>query len=183
MKCYTQVARNYASALVELFSIGGINSQEKLLEEIKLINDSLSLEGSLKKIFENPGVPKEEKKLLIKQIFDSKINQLVLNLLFLLIDKQRFYLLQDIQNELSRLINSLKGTVVAEVYSIKELDNSSLEELKNVIENTITKDKKVKIETKVDTSLIGGIKIKINNQLYDGSIKGRIEGLKRKILY
>jgi len=183
MKYFTQVARNYASALMELFSTRGISSQEKLLEEIRLINESLSIEGHAKKIFENPGVPKEEKKLLIKQLFNSKIDQLTLNFLFLLIDKQRFYLLSDIQNELTRLINSLKGTVVAEVYSIKELDSSSLEELKNVIENTITKNKKVKIETKVDTSLIGGIKIKINNQLYDGSIKGRLEGLKRKILY
>lgn len=181
MKYSTQIAKNYANALIELTSNDGTASQEKLLEEIKSVNELLSLEKNAKKIFENPGIPKEEKKILVKKLFDSKVSQITLNLLFLLIDKQRFNLLSSIQDELTKLVNSIKGIVVAEVYSAKELDNPRLDELKQVIKNTITTNKEVKIEAKIEPELIGGVKIKVNNQLYDGSIKGRLDGLKRRL--
>lgn len=173
-----QTAKNYAQALAELTE-NNIRVQEEILNEIKTLNEAIKQVDESGQFFENPLIPKEKKKEIIKKTFQDKINQKCLNLLLLLIDKQRFYILSDIQNELTKIVNKNKGIVVAEISSAAQLDTQTTEKIKERLEATF---KKVSIEPKVEPELIGGIVVKINDLVYDGSIKGRIESLKRRLL-
>lgn len=154
---------------------------ETLLTEIKIINDIFDSVKETRQIFVSPAFSKEEKKELIKKLFSSKINQTTLNFLLLVIDNKRFNLLSDIQNELIKIVNNEKGIVTAELFSAYELDNSVLNELKLKLENMYQGNKKVTIEHKIEPDLIGGLKVKIDDLLFDGSIKGRLAELKRRI--
>ena len=180
MKQSQKIAKNYAQALIEL-TVGNLNLQEVVLSEIKTINESMDKIKNSWGFFNSPGISKDEKKELIKKIFTGKINEKLLNLLFLLIDNKRFNILSEIQNQLSKLVNKSKGTIVAEVYSAVDIDTNTLEKLKQSIANTIGHNEKVEVESKIEHSLIGGIKVKINDLVYDGSIKGRLENLKAKM--
>lgn len=175
-----QVAKNYAQALIEVCG-NDLNLQETLLAELKVICDSFDKAKGSKEIFRNPGISKDGKKALIKKLFSGKINEKNLTFLFLLIDKQRFNLLSEIQNQLTSIVNKNKGITIAEVSSAKELDTSSLEALKQKLEKTLGKNEKIAIESKIEPALIGGLKVKINDLIYDGSVKGRLENLKRKL--
>lgn len=175
-----QIAKNYAQALIELGE-GNIQTQETFLNEIKTINESMSQVKSAKLFFENPSVTKNEKKDLLKKLFEEKINQKSLSFLLLLIDKQRFNLLSEIQNWLGKLVNKNKGIVIAEITSAHNIDANTLEAIKQKLENTLLKNEKVRVESKVEPELIGGLKIRVNDKVYDGSIKGRLESLKRRL--
>ena len=180
MKQSQKIAKNYAQALLELTN-NGLQLQETLLNEIKIINESLCKIKNSLDFFNSPGISKDEKKDFIKKIFAGKINEKVLNLLFLLIDNKRFNLIPEIQNQLSKLVNKSNRTIIAEIYSTVDIDGNTMEKLKQSITNTIGHNEKVEVESKIERSLIGGIKVKINDLVYDGSIKGRLENLKAKM--
>lgn len=181
MKPSKQIAKNYAQALIELAS-SDLSLQETFLSEIKILNESLNQVKDSKEVFENPAISKEQKKELLKKLFQGKINQKTLNFLFLLVDKQRFNLLSEIQNQLEKIVNKNKGIVIANVTSSSELDKNTLEILKQKLENTLGKNEKVTIESKIEPELLGGLVVKVNDLVYDGSIKRRLENLKRILI-
>ena len=175
-----QVGKNYAQALIELAG-SDLSLQESFVSEIKAINESISQVKGAKQTFENPSISKDEKKELLKKLLSGKINQINLNFLFLLVDKQRFNLLPEIQNQLTKLVNKNKGVAIAKVSSAIELDSATLETIKQKLENILEKSEKVTIESKVEPELLGGVVVKINDLVYDGSIRGKLENLKRKL--
>ena len=183
MKPSKQIAKNYSQALKELTG-NDLSLLESFLAEIEAINKLINEVSGAKSMFENPIIPKNEKKELLKKLFQGKINQKILNFLFLLIDKQRFNALSEIQNQLAILVNKAKGITIAEVASASELDSTTLENIKQRLENILGQNgqkEKVTIEQKIEVDLIGGIKVKINDLVYDGSLKGRLENLKRRL--
>lgn len=179
MQQSSQIAKNYAQALIELTE-NDLSSQEKFLNEIKALNESFSNTKELKQIFESPAISKDEKKKIVETL-RQQVSREIFNFLCILIDKQRFNVLPEIQNELNKLINKQKGIVVAEVSSVNELENETLERLRQRLEGILGSNKKITIEFKTEPSLIGGIKVKINDLVYDGSIKGRLENMKRRL--
>ena len=181
MQLSKQIARNYAQALIELTK-SDLSLQEVLLNEIKFISELINSTKDAKEVFNNPGISKEEKQELIKKLFGEKVNEKSLNLLFLLIDKQRFNLLSEIQNQLSNLVNKNKGIVIAKVSSTSKLDTNTLESLKQRLEKILGKSEKVTIESRIEPELIGGFVVRVNDLVYDGSIKGRLENLKRRLV-
>jgi len=112
----------------------------------------------------------------------DKISRKLFNFLNLLIDKQRFNLISDIQNEFNKLVNKNKGLFVAEVSTASQISPDELEQIKRKLETLIGKNEKVSIDSKTDPNLIGGVVVKMNDLVYDGSIKGRLENMKRRLL-
>ena len=177
MKQTENIARNYAQALLELASK---DTQDSVLNELKTLIEGISQIKEAWRFFENPGVSKENKKKIIESL-KPKVSQTTFNFLNLLIDKNRFGILPDIQNQFNKLVNKSKGIVTAEVYSAIELDANTLEEIRHNLEKTLEQNEKVTVESNIEPSLIGGLKVKVNDLVYDGSIKGRLENLKRRI--
>ena len=177
----SKVAKNYAQALVELAS-DDIQLQEKFLSEVTEVANALNNLKDAKKILENPGISKEEKKKFIETLRRS-VSKTIMDFLYLLIDNHRFNLLPEIQNFLNKLVNKKKGIVIAEVSSTKELDLSTINMIVETLWRSVSTGdvKEIKIDQRVDPLLVGGIKVKINDLVYDGTIKGRLENLKRRL--
>ena len=180
MKKSIQIAKNYAQALIELAG-NDLSLQETFFNEIKTVNESINQVENAKQVFENPGISKDEKKKIVETLRRS-VSTTTMNFVYVLIDKQRFNLLSAIQDELLKLVNKNKGIVIAEVSSASELDANTIQALKQKLENILGKSEKVTIESKVEPALLGGMKVTINDLVYDGSIKGRLENLKRRLL-
>lgn len=181
MKQSQQLAKRYATALMETCG-NDISLQEALFNELTALSDSFEKVKGAKKVFENPGITIDEKKLVLKKILGDTINKKLFNFLSLLIDKKRFNLISDIQNEFNKLVNRNKGLVVAEVSTATQISPNELEEIKQKLETLVGKNEKVSIESKTDPNLLGGIVVKMNDLVYDGSIKGRLEDMKRRLI-
>ena len=177
MKKQTKIAKNYAQALFELTSG---EKYEEVQTALTALSEAIKQTKNISLMFESPLVSKEEKKGLVKKIF--KQDKMITNFLNLLIDKQRTNLLPEIQNEFNKLVDKSRGIVHAEVSSAFRLDSITCQSIKEKLEKILlSPNEKVKIMEIVEPELIGGVKVKVKDRVYDGSIKGAIENLKRRL--
>lgn len=107
------------------------------------------------------------------------INPLALNLVYLLLAKSRLSQIGEIADEYQRLLDSYRGIEEAAVITTIPLDDE--DKLKLAERLGVIAGKKVVIKSEVDASLVGGIVARIGGKLLDGSIRSRLEALKRAL--
>jgi len=125
--------------------------------------------------------------------FDSKarvlserlgdINPQALKLVSLLVTKGRLDMIGDIADEYQRLLDNyrgIEGAEVAEVTTAIPLDDE--DRLRLAQRLTTIVGKPVVLKPKVDSSLIGGIIIRIGDKLIDGSIRSKLEALRNELV-
>lgn len=107
------------------------------------------------------------------------VNPLAKNLAYLLVAKGRLKLSGDISKEYERLADSYYGIEHAEVLSVVPLEETDQAKLQSQLA-AIT-GKKIMVKTALDSSLIGGLVMKIGDHLIDGSVRSRLEDLKKSL--
>lgn len=174
----SMVAKRYALALFQLAKEQQL--LEKVGEELRIVKEVLFVNDELKAILKSPKVLKDKKKEILTEAFGS-LNTYVLNTLMLLIDRHREDEMVAVAEEFIELSNEEKGIEEADVYTIRPLTDEEKSALSSSFAAKIGK-KSLQIENIVDSELLGGIKIRIGNQIYDGSLRGKLDRLERKLL-
>ncbi|MFL6557182.1 MAG: F0F1 ATP synthase subunit delta [Bacillus sp. (in: firmicutes)] len=174
----SMVAKRYALALFQIAketqALGVIE------EELRVVKEVVQYNPELKAILNSSKLSIEKKKEILKTAFAS-VNVNVLNTLLILIDRHREDHIVDVANEFLELANNELGIAEAAVYSTRELTDAEREAISTVFAAKIGK-KSLKIENIVDSNLLGGIRLRIGNRIYDGSLRGKLDRLERKLL-
>ena len=123
-------------------------------------------------------VPLSEKIRGIETVF-ADTNPLVKNLVALLISRGSAALIQDVHLSYSQLVDDYRGRQRVEVTSAVPLDAAEVERISRFVEELT--QKQVVVSTEVDESILGGIIIQVGDQLLDGSLRSRLEGMRRQI--
>jgi F-type H+-transporting ATPase subunit delta len=172
------VAKRYALALFQ------IAQEQKILdqvgEELRVVKEVLFYNADIKAVLKSPKLSKDKKKEILGQAFAS-FNTYVLNTLLLMLDRHRQDEIIAVADEFIELVNDEKGIVEADVYSVRPLTEEEREVLSSTFAAKIDK-KSLQIENIVDSDLLGGVKIRIGNRIYDGSLRGKLDRLERKLL-
>jgi F-type H+-transporting ATPase subunit delta len=168
-------ARRYAKAIFELSEKDTIIEWQDDLNKIAKI----SKDGTIAAYLENPSVHIDDKiKLLRERLGD--FSQMVLNLVFVLINKSSLEMLNEIATEYQCLVDNYQGIERVVVTTASPLDNDTRLKVKQDISRLI--GSKVVLENEyVDTSLIGGVVVKVAGKLLDGSTKGKLAALNKEI--
>jgi F-type H+-transporting ATPase subunit delta len=174
----SMVAKRYALALFQLAKEQQL--LEKVEEELRVVKEVFFVNVELKAILKSPKLLKEKKKEILTEAFAS-LNTYVLNTLMLLIDRHREDEIAAVADEFIELANEEKGIEVAEVYSIRPLSDEERTALSSSFAAKIGK-KSLQIENMIDSDMLGGVKIRIGNRIYDGSLRGKLDRLERKLL-
>ncbi|WP_374723646.1 F0F1 ATP synthase subunit delta [Calidifontibacillus erzurumensis] len=172
------VASRYALALYQLAKEQ--NLLEQLEQEFKVVEQVLNENPKFLTILKHPKVSKDAKKALVKDVFKDA-SQTLVNTILLLIDRKREDLLLEIAEQYFLLANEARGIAEAKVYSVRPLTADEEQALSEVFAKKIGKSE-LRIKNIVDNSLIGGIKLRIGNTIYDGSVKGKLERIERQLL-
>ena len=122
----------------------------------------------------------ETRKQIINDTFKNYIEPYILNFFLLLIDEHHFQFVRFILKEFRKLCNEYYDINYGIIYSVVALSKQQINQIKLKIEKLI--NHKIKVINKIDKSLIGGIKVKVRNQVFDGSVKGQIDQLKQELL-
>jgi F-type H+-transporting ATPase subunit delta len=174
----SMVAKRYALALFQIAketqALGVIE------EELRVVKEVVQYNPELKNILNSSKLSIEEKKEIIKSSF-ATVNVNVLNTILILIDRHREDQIVDVANEFLELANDEMGIAEAQVYSTRELTDAEREAISSVFAAKVGK-KSLKIENIVDSNLLGGIRLRIGNRIYDGSLRGKLDRLERKLL-
>lgn len=174
----TGVAKRYALAL---FQIAKENGQiDQLDEEVRVVRSLVTSSPDIHTFLQSPNIALEKKKEMVKVAFASA-SEYIQNLLMLLIDRHREEMITSICDQFIALVNEAKGIVDAKVYSIKPL---TMDEKRAISATFAAKVGKISlnIENIIDSNLLGGIKVRIGNQIYDGSLQGKLNRLQRQLL-
>ncbi|GEL77249.1 F0F1 ATP synthase subunit delta [Tenuibacillus multivorans] len=172
------VAKRYA---VALFEIGmGKSNLDQLEEELRVIDDVFKNDESLNAFLDNPRVSGDQKKEFIRNVFKD-VSQDTLNTLLLLIDKRRIDSIEDVVKAFVEMKNESRGIAEADVYSVRELTDEETKQIQDVFAKKMTINT-LRINNTVDPSIIGGIKIRVGNQIYDGTVQTQLKRLEQKLV-
>ena len=168
-----QLASKYATAIFE------IAKEEKNLDGYdkdlsKVCSDVFAIPEAVK-FFQNPLVPQQAKKDLLKRALDKEVSPTVMNFLMLLVDKKRIGVFNEIYDIFTSLKNKEQGILIADVTTAFPLTKKQQDALiKKLMSLT---GRKIKIRPHRDASILGGLILKIGDKLIDGSAAGRLRAL------
>ncbi|MCI1633010.1 MAG: F0F1 ATP synthase subunit delta [Liquorilactobacillus nagelii] len=172
------VVRRYGQAL---FSLAEEKQQRtKLLAELAELKTLLAGNPDLIKVLLSKQVSYQEKKAVLDIIIKAA-SPLTANLLRMLFDYNRIKDLSAIIDEYIRLNDQYEKTVHARVTTAIALDDAQKEKLAASFARVVGADKVI-LEDQVDPSIMGGVVLKSNNYIYDGSLRFKLAKIKRLLL-
>ncbi len=171
------LAARYSRALADLaFDPRNAVDPETLTGDLDRMLEQMAASQPLRDILASPAVDKKRKRAVIGKIGDTLgIHPLTRKFLFVVLDHGRASLLGAIRDGYRRAVDERRGIVPATVTSAVELtvDERQMFE-RRVAELT---GRQPRCEFRVEPSILGGAILRIGSELYDGSLRGRLENL------
>lgn len=172
-------AKTYGDSLFELALEEG--KADLFLEEAGFVLQILAENEDLVKLMTHPKISKEEKENVVENIFKSNISDEMTGFLVIVIKKGRFKEMKDILSYFIARVKEYKKIGVAFVTTAIELREEQKEALvKQLIETTEYETMEMNYAT--DSSLIGGMIVRIGDRVVDSSIKHKLNDLTRDLL-
>jgi len=172
-----EVARKYGQAIFELAREK--NMLEEVAGDLELLRRTIDEVRDFKNMLYHPRIEDEKKKELLLEIVSDEISELTLNFCKLLIDKRRIRYLYHIVRDFEKRQNEAEQILEVELQAAIELP----EELKERIRKRLGEvtGYRIELDTGIDEDLIGGFQIKVGDKVIDGSIRGELESLQKKL--
>ncbi len=174
-----KVANRYSQALFEV----GIenNNLEKLLNDLEIFSEIFTKSKEFKIVMETSAVSREEKKAIIEELAKKfNFDSLSINFFKLLVDKNKIKFITTITEVFRKKYRDYVGIADYEVISAIDLDAKIINDIKKKLEEKT--GKKIEIKSKVEPEIIGGLIVKTEGLIYDGSLKSHLLKIKEKIL-
>ena len=172
------VGDRYAESLFDLAKEE--NQVTQYLDDIKLVGEVLDSDPQIVQFFNHVLIENDKKIQLLDQSFKGNVDQYVLNFLKLLVQSRRNRYIDDIVKSYINLSNQYLGIEEGVIYTPYELTDQQIQDIEKAISQK--EIKKVTLKVSIDPSLLGGIKVQIANRIYDGTIKNKVEMLKKELL-
>lgn len=172
------VSERYAQALLELVSDN--LSKENILKELLDITESVIGSGDLNKVMTSPVISDDEKKNVISKLFENTTNKVILNFLKLLIDKNRFSMLESITKEYKNEINRLNNLLSINVTSAIDLTEDEKSAIKDKLSNILNKN--IELEWATNPDIIAGLVFEVGDNIIDNSLRHKLQDLSRNIM-
>ncbi|MCR2821374.1 F0F1 ATP synthase subunit delta [Lederbergia panacisoli] len=172
------VAERYALALFQLAKEH--NQVQKIEEELRVVRKSVSENPGFITLLTSPNLSLHEKKNILQGVF-SNVSPFVAHTLQLLIDRHRQSDIVDVAKGFIDLANKENGVAEATVYSTRPLTAAEAESISASFAPKVGR-RSLNIENIVDSNLLGGLKIRIENRIYDGSLRGKLDRLERTLI-
>jgi F-type H+-transporting ATPase subunit delta len=169
-------ARRYAEAAFEIALRD--DTVEAWLDQLQRAAAIAADQAQVRRL-ENPRVPFEARRDALAAAIGSDVMPQMTNLIALLLRRRRLDRLPAVATEFRRLYNRRAGIVEATATSAVELDADEISALRERLGQLATGN--IELLTRVDPSLLGGVQVRLGDQLIDGSVRGRLERLRSQL--
>lgn len=170
------VANRYCEAMFDLAV--DTNIVKECYESLKIITNTFNNNSDFVEILSHPEIKLENKLDLTREVL-SNIEKNTLNFLLVIIEKGRVKEINNIYDDYELMYHAYYNIQLATVYSTFSLSENQIVKLEEKLSKRL--DKKVKVKNVLDNTLIGGIKIMIDNQVIDSSIQQKIVELSKEL--
>lgn len=174
----TKAARRYAIALLEIAKEQ--NSVEQSLNDMLFIKNTIGDSKELQLFLKSPVIKPSVKKQALQSVFEEHLQSLSMQFVTLIAKKERSAILHEISVSFIQAYNKFAGIIEVEVRSARALSEAQQKELQKVLEKTTSK--KVNLHTVSQEDLKGGLLVKIDDTVIDGTVKHKLEQLEETLL-
>ena len=171
-----EIAEVYSRSLFEVAKEH--DALDEIHDELGEFADALADSRDLQVFFFSPYFSAQEKKDGIDKVIDGG-NEYFVRFLELLAERHRMPVLMRIRRAFDELYAEERKLLPVTVTSAVELDDSTLKEIGDKIEEQT--GRRVELASKVDPDVIGGLVMRVGNVILDASIRARLERLRREV--
>ena len=173
------VAARYARALFEVSRDSG--DVQKTEQDILSFQQILDGHAPLRSALLNPAISVVSKRGVVETLLSKmQLSALAARLLLMLADRDRLELLPEVSESYNALLMEHLGVVRARITTAEPLDSSHLKSMVQALATAT--DRKIKVETSVDETLIGGMVTQIGSTVFDGSIAHHLDRLRQRFI-
>ena len=173
------VSKTYGEALFELAIEE--NRLDEFLEEAELALKVIRENPDFSALMNHPRIDMDEKVQVVENVFGNNLSAEVTGLMRLIVQKDRYDQVEEILTWFIDEVKRQKGIGKAEVVSATELSAGQKEQIEKRLLET-TSYKQMEMSYQVDPSLIGGLRIRIEDRVVDSSISSRLYELEKDLL-
>lgn len=177
----TAVATRYANALADVVTAAGsaVKPQDAAAQ-LRAFASTLAASPELHTALITPAVPLARKRAVVTRIADlEQLSRIVRNFLLVLLDHGRIAAIGDIADAFEVILDERLGFARAEVTSAAALTDQQRAALNSELERLT--GKRIRPRYGVDGALIGGVVARIGSTVYDGSVRGQLESIRRRL--
>ncbi|HEX9996810.1 MAG TPA: F0F1 ATP synthase subunit delta [Abditibacterium sp.] len=171
------VARRYASALFEVAKKRG--EVEIVAANLGEVVAGVQSSRQLASVLHHPLLSRDKKRAVLHGVFGGSVHRDVEKFLFLVVEKDRAAILPQIANEFNRLFDEFRGQADGEVISAVPLSASQIASLESALQARF--GVKVRLKTRVDASILGGLVVRVGDKQIDGSVASKLQTLSEQL--
>ena len=174
------LAKVYARSLFELATdAGGTDKLMEVADELEQICELAREDKKINLFLSSPIVDVKARGKALSAIFTNRITDLMLRFLLVLNNKGRLDRLESIETAFDQLVQEAFGRIEVDVITPVAIDAELIATIKEKISTVLGKEPI--LHPYVDESLLGGIKLRIGDQLIDGSVQTRLRKLSEEL--
>ena len=168
----------YANALADIALEQG--AVGPVIEQLSDFTAAYSSFAELRNFFASPATSKEQKRGVAEKISARLgVSNIARNFLFVVIDHQRTPELPEILETFQNVLRERQGIAETEVFSAAALKDAQKKEITQMLERVT--GKKIEAKFSLDANLLGGVRVRVGDTIYDGSLRNRLDGLRERL--
>lgn len=175
------VSNRYANALVDVVigSKGSVEPQQ-VVSQLHALELAFQSSIDLRNVILSPAVALNQKNKVMGRICEQLgMHRLVRNFVFLVVRNRRAHLFPQMRAAFERGLDARTGVAKADISSASELKDASRAALEAQLARLT--GKRVRANYSVDPALLGGAVARIGSTIFDGSVRGQLDALRRKL--
>jgi F-type H+-transporting ATPase subunit delta len=175
------IVNRYANALADIvLSPGSEITPAETSAQLRQFAAALRSSPDLRLLMASPAVATARKRIVIRRIAEALgLGRVARNFLLVLLDHRRAVALPEMIDAFEVILDERLGFVRADVRSAAVLSTQQQEELAARL--GALAGKQVRLRPTVDPDLIGGVTARIGSTVYDGSVRGRLAGMRQRL--
>lgn len=174
------IARNYAETLLTLAERQGPDGLESFGQAAETLAALVQGDPRMRQFLETPRVTPDQKKAALQQALGGRAPEMFVRFVMVLTDKRRQALLPEIAAAYRDLVDERMGRVRVQVTISHAPDAALQAEIGNALADRLGKT--VIPTFAVDPELLGGMVVRVGDQILDGSVRTRAAQLRRRLL-
>ncbi len=169
------MAGRYATALFDLASES--NAIDAVKADLDRFDGMVAASADLLRLVRSPVFSTDEQLQALGAVLEKAgIGGLAARFLKLVTANRRLFAVRDMIKAFGALVVSHKGEVTAEVTVAEKLNDKHLEALRAALKSVSGKD--VDLDIKIDSSIIGGLVVKLGSRMVDTSLRTKLNAIK-----
>jgi F-type H+-transporting ATPase subunit delta len=175
----SEMSAAFARSLLELAQ--DQNQAEPVGAELRDLRQAFEADPTFGEFFANPSIKREDRARVANEALASKVSSpLLRNFLKVAGEHDMLQNLPRISESYDEQLDELLGKVEADVFVPQRLSAEQLEAVRQRVAQALKKD--AVLHQYVDESLIGGMVLRVGDQVIDGSVKGQLEQMRKRLL-